>query len=169
MSVASVQVPVAFPVYLCGGAGRRRGGVRRIQLSMCKHSSWEPRQKWLFFCPLFLTRNRPLENIGRALMALLWPRECFVYAYWQNISVLWHVYTGTRVNWKRNASVRVWGESSHPFHAKCSLESSLDTSSKKQHFTLRAGVHGSPALLFNNKLHCRMHVRALNKLDLTWT
>lgn len=104
-----------LPVYLYDGAGWRRGGVRRIQLSMCKHSSRERLRKWLFSCPLFLTRNLPLENIGRSLMALLWPKQCFVYAYWQNISVLWHVYTGTRINWKRNASVLAG--TSRPFHA----------------------------------------------------
>lgn len=119
-----------LPVYLYGGAGRQRGGVRRIQLSMCKHSSWELRWKWLFsssegifYCPLFLTENRPLKNIGHSLMTLLWPKECFVYAYWQNISVLWHVYTVTRINWKRNTSVLAGTR-------KCSLESSLDTSLK---------------------------------------
>lgn len=119
-----------LPVYLYGGAGRQRGGVRQIQLSMCKHSSWELRWKWLFsssegifYCPLFLTQNRPLKNIGHSLMALLWPKECFVYAYWQNISVLWHVYPATRINWKRNTSVLAGTR-------KCSLESSLDTSLK---------------------------------------
>lgn len=121
-----------LPVYLYGGAGRQRGGVRPIQLSMCKHSSWETRWKWLFsssegifYCPLFLTQNWPLKNIGHSLMALLRSKELFVYAYWQNIAVLWHVYPATRINWKRNTSALAGT-------CKCSLEASLDTSLKTQ-------------------------------------
>lgn len=122
MSVAFIQVPVAF-LFICTAAqvGGEVGSDGSSWACVNTHpgsrgeSGYFPPARGFFYYPLFLTLNRPLKNIGHSLMALLWPKECFVYAYWQNISVLWHVYTGTRINWKRNTSVLAG--TSRPFHA----------------------------------------------------
>lgn len=121
MSVAFVQVPVAF-LFICTAAqvGSEVGSDGSSWACVNTHpgsrreSGYFPPARGFFYCPLFLTQNRPLKNIGHSLMALLWPKECFVYAYWQNISVLWHVYTATHINWKRNKSVLAG--TSRPFH-----------------------------------------------------
>lgn len=123
MSVAVIQVPVAF-LFICTAA--QVGGEVGFGGSSwaCVNTSWEPRCKRLFsagegiffYCPLFLTQNQPLKTLD-TLMALLWPKECFVYAYWQNISVLWHVYTVTRINWRKKKKPWVcWPEHLSPFY-----------------------------------------------------
>ena len=117
MSVAPVQVPVAF-LFICTAAqvGGEVGSDGSSWACVNTHpgsrgeSGCFPPARGFFYCPLFLTQNRPLKNIGHSLKALLWPEECFVYAYWQNISVLWHVYTGTRINWERKKGERGWRE-----------------------------------------------------------
>ena len=131
MSVAPVQVPVAF-LFICTAAqvGSEVGsdGSSWACVNTRGKSGYFPPARGFFYCPLFLTQNRPLKNIGHSHSSPVAQRVLCICLLTKYFCVMACVYCDSYKLGKKHECA---GGNTSAVSQKCSLESSPDNRLQK--------------------------------------